>query len=508
MSGAKGLCACLRLLFADRGVPREMSSDPGSGFKSAKTTEFLEKWGVIHRLSSAYFPQSNGRAEVAVKTAKRLLMDNTLPNGSLDTDKFLKALLIYRNTPDPQTQISPAQLIYVQPLSNSFKFMASLDNYTDTRVGPQLRAPEWHKAWAEREAANRVRFYSDAEQTNEHTRDQRPLRAGERILVQNRHGNSPLKWGRSGTIVERGEHGSYTLKVDRSGRISQRTRQHLRPIRQLDDAAGRCQAPRAGGGGNTRPAAEDAMEEIGLRPREVAPDVSVVPLPRQRDKHVPEMVAADPPPANDEDVGQRTATPPQPAGPENRPAAPAEPQLPSTPQLRPRPQRHPNTSTTPLMAPRQLRPAPTPPSPPQDAREGFARHLEDTSRNLVKVLPSSLAAAPIPLKDNPLGGWRRPGPTSLLFQDKKDKLDNSNKRHSGDTYNASRKIYDALLRQHDASSCQRLLIGWRKRTLSLARSYWSTSRLFCIKQNRRKKNVLEFERTVSIRQDLHISLCF
>ena len=106
MSGAKGLYACLRLLFADR----EMLSDCRPEFKSTETTAFLENWGVIHRLSSAYFPQSNGRAEVAVKTAKRLLMDNTLPNGSLDTDKFLKALLIYRNTPDPATQMSPAQL--------------------------------------------------------------------------------------------------------------------------------------------------------------------------------------------------------------------------------------------------------------------------------------------------------------------------------------------------------------------------------------------------------------
>ena len=49
--------------------------------------------------SSAYYPQSNGRAEAAVKSAKRLLKMNTGPGGSLDTDKVTAALLQYLNTP-------------------------------------------------------------------------------------------------------------------------------------------------------------------------------------------------------------------------------------------------------------------------------------------------------------------------------------------------------------------------------------------------------------------------
>ena len=36
------------------------------------------------RLSSAHFPQSNGRAEVAVKGTKRLLRSNTGPGVNLD----------------------------------------------------------------------------------------------------------------------------------------------------------------------------------------------------------------------------------------------------------------------------------------------------------------------------------------------------------------------------------------------------------------------------------------
>ena len=78
-SGAKGLIACLRLLFADKGVPNTLSSDSGTEFTSTETQAFLETWKVKHRLSSAHFPQSDGRAEVSVKSAKRLLRDHWTP---------------------------------------------------------------------------------------------------------------------------------------------------------------------------------------------------------------------------------------------------------------------------------------------------------------------------------------------------------------------------------------------------------------------------------------------
>ena len=54
---------------------------------------FLKKWQVCHRRSSAYNPQSNGHAEVAVKTAKKILRDSTDAEGNLDNDRFAKAIL-------------------------------------------------------------------------------------------------------------------------------------------------------------------------------------------------------------------------------------------------------------------------------------------------------------------------------------------------------------------------------------------------------------------------------
>ena len=47
-----------------------------------------------------------------VKSCKRLLMHNTGPNGELDTPSFQRAMLQYRNTPDQETKMSPAMIVF------------------------------------------------------------------------------------------------------------------------------------------------------------------------------------------------------------------------------------------------------------------------------------------------------------------------------------------------------------------------------------------------------------
>ena len=73
---------------------------------------FMELWGIDHRQSPTYYSQSKSRAELAVKTAKRLLRDNTSGSGELDTDCVTRALLQYRNTPLRGLDDSPAEIIF------------------------------------------------------------------------------------------------------------------------------------------------------------------------------------------------------------------------------------------------------------------------------------------------------------------------------------------------------------------------------------------------------------
>ena len=112
-AGSAALCSALRTISATFGVPVEISSDGGPEFTAKATENFLERWGVRHRISSAYLPSSNGRAELAVNATKRLLMENVGPDGNLNNDKMIRALLTQRNTPDPGCKLSPAQIYLV-----------------------------------------------------------------------------------------------------------------------------------------------------------------------------------------------------------------------------------------------------------------------------------------------------------------------------------------------------------------------------------------------------------
>jgi transposase InsO family protein len=96
---------CLRQHFARHGLPLEVVSD-NSPFASAEFKRFAEKFQFRHVTSSPRYPQSNGKAESAVKIAKKLMIRANETN----SDPFL-ALLEWRNTPSEQFNKSPAQLI-------------------------------------------------------------------------------------------------------------------------------------------------------------------------------------------------------------------------------------------------------------------------------------------------------------------------------------------------------------------------------------------------------------
>ncbi|KAK4313454.1 hypothetical protein Pmani_015211 [Petrolisthes manimaculis] len=100
----------LRRHFSWWGAPEELSMDGGTNLVSEEMKVFLRKWGVKTRVSSAYYPQSNGRAEAAVKSAKRVLRGNIGADGNLDTDKATLALMQYHNMPLRDINKSPAQL--------------------------------------------------------------------------------------------------------------------------------------------------------------------------------------------------------------------------------------------------------------------------------------------------------------------------------------------------------------------------------------------------------------
>ena len=101
-------------------------------YMSAETKEFLTRFGIKHRIARAS-ANRNQLAEGAIKAAKRMLRDNTGMQGTLDTNKFLAALLAKRNKPNPKTTMSSSDVV----------FSRQIKDLIPIRPGRLRVAPRW-----------------------------------------------------------------------------------------------------------------------------------------------------------------------------------------------------------------------------------------------------------------------------------------------------------------------------------------------------------------------------
>ena len=113
-ASANRLVKQLRQLFSQTGVPVTLRTDGGPQFGSSTVRRFLDRWGVCHELSSPRYPRSNGHAEAAVKTVKKIVVAASA-SGRLDDDQLDRGLLELRNTPRADGR-SPAQKLFDHPL--------------------------------------------------------------------------------------------------------------------------------------------------------------------------------------------------------------------------------------------------------------------------------------------------------------------------------------------------------------------------------------------------------
>ena len=97
----------LKIMFARYGIPNVLVTDNGPQFASAEFAAFATMWGFEHVTSSPRYPQSNGKAENAVKTIKRLFGKCQEARQS-----EYQALLDWRNTPTEGFGTSPAQRFF------------------------------------------------------------------------------------------------------------------------------------------------------------------------------------------------------------------------------------------------------------------------------------------------------------------------------------------------------------------------------------------------------------
>ena len=213
---ATKLSASLRDHFCRTAVPDLMWSDGGPQFTSQHLTSFLHTWGVSHEMSSPHYPQSNGKAESAVKSMKKLISASWTGH-SVNWNKLSRALLQYRNTPCRKDGLSPAQKLYGHPIQDTLP------------AHRRSFAPEWQKSSIEADKKAQKTHENSTRIYNQQAHTLPELEVGNHVAIQN---PTTKLWDTYGTVTNIGPYRKYFVKTQ-SGTVFIRNRRFIRKRRPI-----------------------------------------------------------------------------------------------------------------------------------------------------------------------------------------------------------------------------------------------------------------------------------
>ena len=191
--------------FAQFGRPESIKSDNGPQFRGP-FGDWCKANGIRHVTSSPFHPQSNGRAEAAVKNMKKLLQKT-----SEERSSFLTALAEFRGMPREDGP-SPNKMLFGRELRGQLPRL---------HASPLLPAQE--EGARDRQSADE----KAAVKFNAHARELPELHVGQRVVVQDPVTN---EWKKTGEILQICKfHRSYVI-FDGEKEI-RRNRKFIRPWR-------------------------------------------------------------------------------------------------------------------------------------------------------------------------------------------------------------------------------------------------------------------------------------
>ena len=199
----------LKAHFARNGIPETVTSDNGPCYNSKEFAEFSQAYGFEHITSSPGYPQSNGKAESAVKSAK------TLMKKALDskTDPYL-ALLELRNVPGEKVKSSPAQRLFGRRTR------------TKVPVSKKLLKP---KIASDVEEQLISRKESQAKYYNRGTHELIELKPGQQVMFKAPKSDKWVKARVNNQVDIR----SYQIRTE-DGRLYRRNRRQIRTVPKTD----------------------------------------------------------------------------------------------------------------------------------------------------------------------------------------------------------------------------------------------------------------------------------
>ncbi|GJX27808.1 reverse transcriptase domain-containing protein [Tanacetum coccineum] len=105
-------CAPVIKLFCHFGMPKALINDRGTHFCNKMMEKTMKRYGVNHRFSTSYHPQTSGKVENMNRALKRILEKTVKDNPAIWSRKLDDALWAFRTTYKTPTGTTPYKLIY------------------------------------------------------------------------------------------------------------------------------------------------------------------------------------------------------------------------------------------------------------------------------------------------------------------------------------------------------------------------------------------------------------
>nr|GFA86745.1 reverse transcriptase domain-containing protein [Tanacetum cinerariifolium] len=102
----------LKSLFSQFGTPKAIISNRGTHFWNDQFSRVMAKYGVTHRLSTTYHPQTSGHVEMTNRGLKRILERTVGENRASWIDKLEDALWAFRTAFKTSIGCIPYRLVY------------------------------------------------------------------------------------------------------------------------------------------------------------------------------------------------------------------------------------------------------------------------------------------------------------------------------------------------------------------------------------------------------------
>nr|GEV52128.1 reverse transcriptase domain-containing protein [Tanacetum cinerariifolium] len=141
---ARVVCKFLKSLFTRFGSPRAIISDRGTHFCNDQFAKVMLKYGVTHRLSTAYHPQTSGQVECMQTRSSSRLIGNPSSNPTLFTNPYPKGRNHRRSKQRIEEfnldEISPPIVMMANQRTMAQLLQAPTEGYEDAIVVPAITA--------------------------------------------------------------------------------------------------------------------------------------------------------------------------------------------------------------------------------------------------------------------------------------------------------------------------------------------------------------------------------